>query len=235
MYTVLPSDSSHFYTWSFSRYNTSAVIVFLMSLSCLELKDTVTVRDPFFSGVNASLWVTFFSLGKTSLQGGGRTKKKKIEKNCSHAISASFLHGGAGVYLNLMTLWIAGPSTLNVQSVRATDSGLVKENVASHGWFSCGCELSCKKDEKPHSYKTRVLYIYWVQTGAVARWNIFTYATDISRGETNREIVYGQHRWWKKINNYLNKIKIAVFRSNRFSKWQLLRVRVNSECNIFEF
>jgi len=37
-----------------------------------------------------------------------------------------------GVYLNLMTLWIPGPSTLNVQSVKVTDKGLVKENVASH-------------------------------------------------------------------------------------------------------
>lgn len=48
------------------------------------------------------------------------------------------------IYLNLITLWIAGPSTLNVQSVKVTESGLVKENVASHGWFNCGWELSWK-------------------------------------------------------------------------------------------
>jgi hypothetical protein len=37
---------------------------------------------------------------------------------------------------------MAGPSTLNVQSVKVTESGLVKENVASHGWFNRGWELS---------------------------------------------------------------------------------------------
>lgn len=48
--------------------DTVAVIVFLMSESCFELNDTVTVRRPSFSGVKISLCVTFFSLGSTSLQ-----------------------------------------------------------------------------------------------------------------------------------------------------------------------
>jgi len=48
--------------------NTVAVMVFLMSVSCLELKDTVTVLCPSCSGVNTSLYVTYFSLGITSLR-----------------------------------------------------------------------------------------------------------------------------------------------------------------------
>lgn len=45
-----------------------------MSVSCLELKDTVTVCCPSFSGVNTSLYVTFFSYGNISLY---VCKKKK--------------------------------------------------------------------------------------------------------------------------------------------------------------
>lgn len=44
-----------------------------------------------------------------------------------------------------MTLWIPGPSILNVQSVRMTVSGLVNEKVASHCLLTWSCELSYKK------------------------------------------------------------------------------------------
>jgi hypothetical protein len=58
-----------------------------MSLICAELKDTVTVRDPFFSGVNTSLWVTFFSSGKTSLW-EERGRKKKVKTITVHITAA---------------------------------------------------------------------------------------------------------------------------------------------------
>lgn len=55
-----------------------------------------------------------------------------------------FLKVDRGIYLNLNILCMAGPSTLNVQSVKVMANGLVKEIDASHCLPTRGCVFSYK-------------------------------------------------------------------------------------------